>query len=398
MPYFTWSGVDLSGRIRKGKLFAPSQKELDRRLLKRDIALLRCWESRNWFVRPVSLSLKIDFFQQLAALLNAGVLLPDALQILGEQIGNIKLQECIEHIANNVRSGMSFGETLANYPRIFDHLMIHMMVVGQESGNLSNALNELTDYLTMMRDFRRKLRSAALIPGCTFLFFLLVTVVIFIVIIPKFAATFESMGRSVPDVTQMMMRVSDFMRSWFALFGVGLSIVIIYVLRIYGKSTAGKKIIDTLSVRLPFVGGLVRNSAVVYFLRSVALLLEGGMQLVPALQIATQSIRNSAMRSLFATLEHDVRAGYSLSDAMAQHYHEQLFPQDLLSVIRVGEESGQLASLLKKAAAIYYDKLTRSIHFFTTIFQPVLMIILGLLITLLIFAVYVPIIDLSHIV
>src|SRR5579872_1850639 len=169
MPYFNWHGIALSGASKKGKLFARTQNELDAILFKRDIALLDCsLASPSRWLRSVSISTKIQFFRQLAALLQAGVLLPEALTIVTEQLDNPRFQEVVYAVANQVHQGKSLGQAMAQYPQLFDSLMIHMVQVGHQAGALAAALDMLSDYLESVVAFQKKIRSAAIMPALTF--------------------------------------------------------------------------------------------------------------------------------------------------------------------------------------------------------------------------------------
>ena len=158
-----------------------------------------------------------------------------------------------------------------------------------------------------------------------------------------------------------------------------------------------KNFTDKLYINMPFVGEIYRQSFLVHFLRSVSLLLKSGVRLVPAINISKNAIKNSVIRLQVYNLELDVNAGSSLSESMV-NYGDKLFPQDLIAIVKVGEESAMLDVMLERAACMYWQKISRSIFFFTTIFQPLLMIMLGLLITLLIFAIYIPIFGLANVV
>jgi len=398
MAYFKWRGIDLTGTIRSGKTFARSENDLNSMLIDREIAMLLCFPARPWLhTRPITLAVKIHFFRQLAVLLQAGVLLPEALDILGDLISNMRLREVICSIVADVQEGLPLSEALKRYPNIFDSLMVRMVRIGQEAGALGHALDQLGDYLATTQSFRKKLKSAALLPLLTLSFFVIVAVVIFTVIIPRFADIFMSMKKELPYVTKLVINMSALLRSRAILILVAALVLLVVVLRQCAKSVRGKMIIDKIVLHLPWFGDLVKNSSLVYFLHSVSLLIGSGVQLLKAMNVSNKSIKNSVLRFHVAQLEKEVAAGNSLSQSI-KRMPGSLLEQDLVAMVKVGEESGSLGLMLKKAAIIYQGKVDRSIAFFTTIFQPLLMIILGLLITLLIFAIYLPIFNLSDIV
>ncbi|MFC1841504.1 type II secretion system F family protein [Candidatus Dependentiae bacterium] len=398
MPYYRWKGVNILGDMRMGKSFARSVHDLDKTLFSRNIALIASDEKKvGAFFNKISPDDKISFFRQLAVLLDSGVRLPDALGILCDQVRNVKLKQIIFEIESDVCQGFSFGKSLAKHPNIFDTATVQIVAVGQESGDLSNCLKQLSEYLEEKQAFYKKLKSASLLPLITLAFFFVVMFSIFTFVVPKFADVFRSMGKELPPLTQTILKISEFLRSNNFVFFMIFFGVCIFLIRKYLATPSIKKLSDKISLNMPFIGSVYRQSFLVYFLRSVSMLLKGGTRLVPAIGISKNSIKNDLLKSHVCNLENDVYAGSSLSQSMTD-YGGKLFPQDLVAIVKVGEETAKMHVMLDKAADIYQQKINRSILFFTTVFQPLLMIVLGLLITLLIFAIYVPVFSLASIV
>jgi len=398
MPYYSWRGVNVFGDIKKGKAFARSNKDLDTVLFGRNIALL---SSSNIKIRPffnrISPEDKIHFFKQLAVLLDSGVRLPDALAILCDQVKNIQLKQVIFAVESDVLQGICLSEALAKQSHIFSKVEMQIVEVGQESGNVSKCLHQLSDHMVQKRAFYKKLKTASILPLITLAFFFLVTFALFAFVVPRFADVFSSLGKDLPPLTQFILKISAFLRSNMFLFAVGFIILFTFLIKKYVKIKALKKVSEQMCMNAPMFGQMYRQSFLVNFLRSVSMLLKGGMRLVPAIAIAKSSIKNNYIKNKVCKIEQDVCAGSTLSQSMTD-YGGNIFPQDLVAIVKVGEETAHLDIMLDKAADIYQEKVNRSIMFFSTIFQPLLMIILGLLITLLIFAIYVPIFSLSAVV
>lgn len=398
MPYFTWKGIDIEGRIHKGKLFAQSAQELDALLFKHEIALLRSTPIRQITIfGSVSLSDKIQFFKQLADLLNSGVLLPDALLVVASQTQQVKFQVIIDKITHKVHAGSSLSQALAQYPLIFDFVMVQMVKVGEESSKLGSILAMLGDYLQMRSDFSRGLRSAMLVPCITLGFFFCITMVIFALIVPQFAAMFQSAGQNLPRITKAMLFMSDFVRSSGMLYLVGIISLGLFIAYRLLKTEKGTYMRDVFVVNIPLIGPLIRESSLSYFLHALSLLLQGGMPLMQAIGVAKATVRNSFLAKNLATIEQAIGAGSSLSQAMI-HNMAQIFGAEVIAIVRVGEESGRLAPLLARAASAYQAQVQRTLAWIITMINPLLMITLGVLITFLIMAVYVPIFNLSNIV
>lgn len=398
MPYYIWQGVNIFGDVKRGKNFARSYGDLDKILFARNIAMISCKQSRiSSLFNRISTDDKINFFRQLSVLLDAGVRLPDALMILCDQMNNIKFKQIIFQIESDILQGLSFSKSLAKYPKTFDQMIVQIVKVGQESGNLAVSLLQLSDYLDERQAFYKKLKSASALPLITLGFFIVVTYSIFAFVVPKFADLFASMGKDLPPLTKTILKISLFLRSNIFILMFLFFVFIIFIIQKYLKIPAIKKTSDIVTINLPLFGEIFMQSFLVYFLRSISILLKGGVRLVPAIAISKDSIKNGFIKSQVHKLERDVFAGSSLSQSMID-YGGKLFPQDLIAIIKVGEETARLEIMLEKAAQMYQQKINRSILFFTTIFQPLLMIILGLLITLLIFAIYVPIFGLASVV
>lgn len=396
MPYYRWRGVDIVGDYKKGKMYARSPERLDAQLLVREIALLNCHPvSWRWRYRPVSHDLKIELFKQLATLIDGGVALPQALLIVAEQLHHPGMQEIIHELADVVDHGNSFSVALHKYAHVFDPITIQLAKAGEESSSLPQAMEQIADRLEMRQEFSRAVRAAVLLPALTLGFFALITLFLFTFVVPQFAELFASMNQELPRSTQVMLAISHFMRSWYALIFAGAVALGGYALYLFGASPRGKEIKDRLIFRVPILGAILRTRFIAYFLASLALLLERGLQLVPALHTVAQSMDNEVLKNYVHAIEREVNNGRSLSMAL-QDVSPHWFPLELNALVHVGENSGTLELLLKKASIRYRDQVKRQLARISSIIQPLLMIILGLLVLLLIFAIYLPIIHLSH--
>lgn len=398
MPYYHWRGVDIAGRVRKGKVAASSLQHLDTKLFKQGIALTVSKQVRpSWFLRSVRLPQKIHLFKQLATLMNAGVLLPEALAIVADQLSHPHLQEIMHQLATSVRNGDALSAAMRNASDVFDPLIIHMMSIGQESGNLAQASEGVAQYLEIRHAFQKRIQSALAMPLVTGVFFIIVAGIIFGAIMPRFVDLFSSMQQEVPALTQSMIAVSAFVRSWRMLGLIGMVGIMVATIKRYVQSMRGKPIRDWLSLHLPFVGSVVQNTLVAQQLHAMSVLLARGMPLVQALRITRDVGQNDLFNEQLSLLHDEVAAGSALSTAMAS-IEPALFTPESMAMVRVGEESGSLSTVLEKAALGYHDAVNRQLRVLTLVVQPLCMILLGLLVALLIFAVYIPIINFSQVI
>lgn len=397
MPYYSWSGIDLKGQIHKGRLFARSKEELDSLLFKQDIALLSCKQYRKRFaLKRIGIAHQIRFFSQLSQMLNSGVLLPDALMVIGSQMHHAQFQSIISRISQHVYEGRSLSQAMADHI-IFDSLMIKMVAVGEESGRLASCVFMLAEYLEMKADFSKKLRAALLVPAISLAFFCIIALIIFVFIVPQFVSMFASVKQELPMLTRHLLSLSSMLRSSIALIWLSIFAICFFIFNRLIKTEQGQTVWDSMLLKLPFIGSLIKESSLAYFLHALSMLQGGGVQLVPAIKIAKQTIKNKILREHINRIEHEVEAGNSLSQAMI-HDPAQMFSAEIVSVVRVAEESGQMGQILARAASGLQEHVKRAISIITMLANPLLMIILGLLITFLIFAVYLPIFNLSNVI
>lgn len=394
MPYYRWQGIDVTGSDKKGVLFATSIDHLDRLLIKREIALLRARQIKRWIKKPITLSDRAKAFSQLATLIDAGILLPDALDIVANQVDHVELQEIMHIIAKQVMEGSSFSAVLTDYPAVANHLIIQLIKAGEESGQLAQVLDAVCTHLHMMQDFYRRIRAALLLPAITLLFFGSIFLLIFIVIIPRFIALFTAMGTAIPPLTYYLIKISDFIRSWYMVLFITVILLISSILWRFTRQTAGRKILDIMLLRLPYIGRIMQYRFLAYSMQALSILLAGGIPLLQALTIVGTGNQNYCFKQQVRLLAMDIETGSSLSDAMARHT-AGIFSQDIVAMVEVAEASGRLPLLLDRVAQVYDTRVAERLAWLTLLIQPLIMLILGLLVAILILAVYGPILSLS---
>lgn len=395
MPYFKWSGIDIYGRSRKGKFFCGSQKELDALLLSRDIALISSKNIRPLFEPAIHLADKVQFFTQLTTLLKTGMHLPQALATLSAQITHVRLSAVIHEYAHRVQEGEPLADALRSDSFGHDPVINAMMHIGQETGALDTAVQALSSYLEFKNELFKKIRSALRLPLITFVFFLVVMVVLFTFVIPIFASLFVVAQKEVPAITRYMLATSDLFKTHF-FWGALISFLMLMYLcwGAVSKKSSIKKWYDACILRLPFVGTLVYCSAYAHFFKALSLLLKNGVPNAKALFYAIEVIDNHYLYQHCLTLAHEVRAGIPLSHACARmHYIHASF--DVLSLISTGQESGTMGTMIDRVADLYHEKCALRLAWLALLVQPILMIVMGFFVALLICAVYLPLLNVS---
>jgi len=398
MPYYNWVGIDWFGNVHSGKYFARSEADLSKLLLSKEIGLIKANKViHKSLFRPIGFSNSVNFFKELSILVDSGVLLPNALSITKHQVSNNRLKKVIEEIEFEVREGKTFSRAISNYPYLFDYLIVQIITAGEESGKLGRSLILLSSYLEKREKFNQRLRSVLILPFITFSLFIFITLIIFLFIIPSFSSIITFSNQNVPALTKKLLDISSFLRNkGLIVISIAILSFAILINRVL-KVKKAKLLIDKFLLKMPFIGSLIKFLNLTYFLQSLSLMINGGIHLLNSLELTGLSIKNEFFKNNFHKLYKDVQQGNSLSHAMTENKNNLFFP-NLIAMIKVGEESGNLDEMLTRASIFYFEKSERLINFFLTVLQPILLIILGLMIALLIFAVYIPMFNLPNIV
>ncbi len=397
MPFFKWQGIDLEGKKRSGSMIARSAFQLDALLMQANIACLKSWQTKPFVLMwRVPLATKVQFFRQLSILLDSGIFLDQALELLIHQISNRAFKAVVHDILVSVQHGIRLSQAIMDHQLFFDLLTIHMIEVGQESGKLPEALEHLCAFQENIVAFKKQVRSAALLPTITFVFFLFIALVIFIFIVPAFASLFLSTGQSLPATTQTMLAISDFLRHpWTLITALVCSIGLLISYCCFERSYLYTKVMYFLYY-VPFVGTLSIQVMCAYFFHSLSLLTQTGVHLITALSVAQESMSHPLMKTMTHTLKNDVQEGISMSNATLKQ--TKFFPVPIQALVAVGQESGCLPFMFMQASMLYKEQVSRKLMIISTFLQPLLMIVIGLMITFLIFAVYLPIFNLSSVI
>ncbi len=396
MPYYAWKGVDMYGSTQRGRNFAASPHLLDEYLRKSDIAVISQRPVSTMFVRYVNSSSVVDFFEKMATLLEAGVFVPESLVLMRDTIGHVGIQLVLEELVGDVERGISLSVAMARHKRVFADRIVHMIYAGQESGRLAVVVRALARHLATVGTFRASVRAAAAGPLISCAFFVVVTVVIAVNITPMLACILDSAQQEIPPITRIFLSLGEFLRSW-----QGIAVVAITFL---GCSTFVRwlntkerfcRLRDTAALNVPIIGAVMRDTQRAWFFDILALLVEGGVRLVPALLIAESSCTNVVIEEHVRMVRLAVSSGSSLSSAMEQ-CQSGMFTPEIIATVRISEATGSLAPSLQRAGRVSRERAMKSLSLVVHMVQPVLLIFLGLMITLLIMAVYAPIFTLSQ--
>ena len=395
MPYFRWKGIDLEGTMRAGKTCAASVEDLDMLLLHKDIALLHSRQlSTGIWTRSVSMEIKIQFFKSLATLLEAGVMMPEALALAAHHVKHIGFHEVLYTLKREVETGILLNDAMAQHRHFFNPLMIEMVGIGYETGSLVASLQRLVTYLETMQEFKKKIRMAFMMPLITFLFFIIIAGVLVVYIVPQFESFFVALKQPLPTSTRMILQCSVFLRLYAIYMVVMIGIMSALLAWLYYKVKKLRYALDHAMLLIPFFGPLMRTRLCAQISQALGLLLEGGVTVVHAFSIITSLVDNEALRDVLIRVKRDIESGVLVSDALDRRAKDYL-GSDAIALVRVGETCATLAPMFTAAARRYQSSVADTLQRLLNVMQPMVIILLGLLITGLIMTIYVPIMSIS---
>lgn len=333
------------------------------------------------------------FARQLAISLDSGVPLLKSLDSILRQISSRKFHDAVNKISYDVESGFSFRDALAKHPRVFSSLWVNLIETGEASGNLPTILERLAGYLERRAAFRRKIVSAMVYPIILVVVAASAVVIFILAVIPRFTEIFSNFNIELPLPTKMLIALSDFLRGNFLLLLV-LIIGIIIALTKFRQTTSGKAFFDNWMFKIPLIKDYLRLAETERFSSTMATLLESGVPILYALEIAEKSAGTVIVAKIIRTVKNAVREGKTLTQPLDA---SAFFPPMVTQMINVGEEVGNLDKMFKKIAAYYADIIEAQITRFASMFEPVMIVVMGATIGSMVVSMFLPIFKLTNI-
>jgi len=406
MPKYLYVAKTKKGQTIKGDETAVSQEELVARLRGRGLFLMSITEaskasqppllsiftknagSRRGSIKLYDLTM---FSRNLATTLSSGVTLLRSLEILASQSESLGMEKVLKKCSDDIRSGLSLSEAIAKHPRVFGNLWRGIVEVGEASGNLPFVLDKLADYLEARMEFQARITGAMIYPAILMIVATMVLFAFFKFILPKFAEIFTQFNVKLPLATQIMFNIGNFFDKSFGVLLVG--IVGLVAGTIYGfKQPDTRKWWDEFSLRMPIVGSTFLLASVERFTSTMHILLESGLPLVYTLETSAKSVGNTHMEKIILQVKEKVREGNSLSEEISR---TQLFPLMISEMAKIGEETGTLPDVFKKVAVHYQKELSQRMSRFLSMFEPLMIVFMGLIIGTMVISLFLPIFKLS---
>jgi type IV pilus assembly protein PilC len=317
---------------------------------------------------------KIIFARNLGSMLKAGLALSRALEVMARQARNKKIKETISNIGSFVSQGNTLHDALEKYPKNFNNLFTSMVRAGEESGALADSLLMVGNQIDKMYTLQRKVRGALMYPGVILAVMLIIGILMLTIVVPSLAVTFTELKVELPTSTKVIIGVSDFIKNHYFLFVlIMIGLVVGFVM--FRKSKVGKHILDTAMLRIPAIGKLVIETNAARTARTFSSLLSSGVPVLKAAEITGDVLQNVHYKSVLAEAATIIEKGEPVSEVFRRH--ERIYPPFVAEMMSVGEETGNMAQMLKDVAEFYENEVEQKTKDMSSIIEPFLMVIIG---------------------
>lgn len=331
------------------------------------------------------------FTRQLATLIDAGLPLLRGLNVLAKQERDSVLKSTINKLADSVQGGSTFSEGLAQHPRLFNDLYVNMVKAGELGGVLEVVLTRLAEFQEKAQKIKNKVVAAMVYPAIVLVLALAIMTFLMIFIVPRFEAIFHDMlgDKPLPTITLFVIGVSDFMQNhWAILLGLLVGIIVAY--KLAARTRAGRAILDRVKLRAPLFGDLIRKTSISRFSRTLGTLVTSGVPILQALTITRETAGNTVIARAISQVHDSVKEGESIVQPLEA---SGAFPPMVISMIDVGEETGQLPEMLLKIAEVYDDEVDNSVAALTSLLEPIMIVLLALIVGTIVIALFMPLIS-----
>ena len=393
---FAWEGRDKRGARIKGKSLAPDEHSLRAELRRQGVAPSRIRKQRDGRKGGKVNAADIAIFsRQLATMLAAGIPMVQAFQIVGSGSDKPALQKLILDIKADVEGGTSLHEALGKHPLYFDDLYVNLVEAGEQAGALESLLDKIATYKEKTEALKKKVKKALFYPAAVLAVAVIVTVVLLVFVIPQFEALYKGFGADLPAFTQFVIHISQFVQHdgiFIALVVGGAIWAFIYFKK---RSKAMREFLDRLILKLPIIGPILNKAAIARYARTLSTMFAAGVPLVEALESVAGATGNIVYENAVLKMRDEVSTGQRLQRAMES---TGLFPNMVNQMIAVGEESGSLDEMSGKVATFYEQEVDNAVDAMSSLLEPLIMLVLGVLVGGLVIAMYLPIFKLASVV
>ncbi|MDP3562034.1 MAG: type II secretion system F family protein [Legionellaceae bacterium] len=396
---YYWQGINPAGEHKQGQLKAQHLMAAKQQLRYQSIIVRSIKKKRQTHLFRYSKSIKSYdislFFQHMATTFTTGLSLVQILELIASSQTNLRLQRLIKQLQNDLQAGLTLAEALRKHPKYFSQLICNLIAIGEESGTLRDILNKISRYLDNNEQIKQKMRRALTYPTAVMLIAVAVTVGLLWCVIPQFESLFRSFDADLPAMTLWILHLSHALQHHGVVLIVSVILLLTLLRYTYHQSPYFIKILNKLSLKLPFWGSLLQKKIMAQFASTLSITYSAGIPLVEALGSVALITSNVWYVEAILQLRHSILQGESLRKVLQDN---KLFPDFVAQMINLGEETGTINTMLQHIARYYEETIEHAVHTLTTVFEPLIMALLGVLIGGLILAMYLPILKLGSIV
>ncbi len=395
---FLWEGKDKNGNRSQGKIDAESQSAAKALLRKQGInpqkvrkkSSVSLFSKANSPIKPLDIAF---FTRQMATMMKAGVPLLQGLDIVSNGIEKNKMKQMMQTIKADVNSGLDFSSALTKYPDYFDDLFCNLVAAGEKSGALEAMLDRLATYKEKVERLKAKIKKALTYPAAVIVVGLIVSAILLVKVVPQFESIFKDFGADLPAFTKFVVGLSEVAQDWWHIsFGV-IGLAAFAFKKANARSQKFSDAVDRTMLKIPIIGQILHNAAIARFARTLETTFAAGVPLVNALDSAAGAAGNVVYRTAITQIRNGVSTGQSLTNAVNM---TGAFPNMAVQMISIGEEAGSLDMMLGKVADFYEEQVDDAVDNLSSLIEPMIMAVLGVLVGGLVIAMYLPIFQLGN--
>jgi len=394
---FIWEGKDKRGHKVRGKTLAVNEAALRADLRRQGVAATRVKTQSSAFSSGGKVTNEdiAIFSRQLATMMSAGIPMVQAFEIIGNGHEKPAMQKLVLDIKSNIEGGTTLHESLAKFPLYFDDLFVNLVEAGEQAGALESLLDKIATYKEKTEALKKKIKKALFYPAAVLIVAVVVSIILLIFVIPQFESLFKGFGADLPAFTQMVVNLSRTVQSqgWWMALVTGGGIYAFF--HFYKRSKNMQRGIDRVMLKFPIVGPILQKSAIARFARTLSTMFAAGVPLVEAMQSVAGATGNIVYQEATLRMKDEVATGQRLQRAME---NVGLFPNMVVQMIAVGEESGSLDTMSAKVAEFYEAEVDNAVDSMSSLLEPMIMAVLGVLVGGMVIAMYLPIFKLGSVV
>ena len=394
---YSWEGTDKKGNRIRGKTLAQNEQMVKADLRRQGISPIKIKKQSGGVTggKKITMGDIAVFSRQMATMMSAGVPLVQSFEIIGKGHENPKMQDLIMSIKADVEGGANLADALARHPLYFDDLFVNLVEAGEQAGALETLLEKIATYKEKTEAIKKKIKKALTYPIAVLVVAFIVTAILLIFVIPQFEELFVGFGADLPAFTQFVINISEYVRDRGWIIAIGIGAVASGFVALKKRSRKFRVMLDKLALKIPVVGDILTKAAIARFHRTLSTMFAAGVPLVEALQSVAGATGNIVFEQAVLQMRDQIATGQQLNIAMEQ---TQMFPNMPIQMIAIGEESGSIDTMAAKVADFFEAEVDDAVDNLSSLMEPMIMAVLGVLVGGLVVAMYLPIFKMGSVV